>query len=192
MPPTLETADGQPVDVTPIDRAAVNASFSQAMNDDGPDDKAPPKRQPRQPAEDKPTRARTVKADKARATAKPAVTLDDAQRATGVQGLAQLGAGVAAMAAKASGSSALLADSLTIVNAAPAVADACVQVAKNDPRFAAVLDRVCSTGPYGALITVAFGVGMQLARNHKPGLSLPGTVHPDQVLASAMPEPVAA
>ena len=47
MPPTLETADGKPVDVTPVDPDAVNREFAAAMADDGPDTQAPPKRQPK-------------------------------------------------------------------------------------------------------------------------------------------------
>lgn len=180
--PTLETTAGKPVDVTPADTDAVFRSVMDA--DDGTDDQAPPKREPKPPAEDKPTRTRTSKADRSRTTAKPSVSLGDAERAAGVQGLAQLGAGIVLMIGRATGNSAYQADAVTIVSAAPAIADAAVQVAKNDARFAAALDKVCASGPYAALISVGVSVGMQCMRNHRPSLALPGTVHPDELLRS--------
>lgn len=193
--PTLETADGKPVDVTPADPDAVNAAFDAAMNDDGPDEQAPPKRQPKPAAEaPKPKRGRPVKAEQARTTAKAGTALDDGQRAQGVKGLVQLGAGVALMLGKATGKDAFTADAVTIASAADEIADACVQTAKADARFAAALDRVCSAGPYAALITVGVGVVSQIARNHKPGLMIPGTVDPAELLKAqeAQHEPVAA
>lgn len=184
--PTLETTDGRPVDVTPVDPEAVNAAFAQAMNDDGPDGQAPPKRPENTSSTrvgaEKPRRSRPRAEEKSRTVAKPAVTLDDRQRAEGVQGLAQLGAGIALMLGRATGSSAYQADAVTIASAAPQIADACVQVAKSDARFAAALDKVCSSGPYAALVSVAVSVGMQCARNHRPAMALPGTVHPDELL----------
>ncbi len=180
--PTLETADGKPVDVTP-DADAVNAQFAAAMADDGPDEQAPPKRQPR-PADEapKPKRGRPPKAEQARTTAKAGTVLDDGQRAQGVKGLAQLGAGVALMLGKATGKQAFTADAITIASSADEIADACVQTAKADARFAAALDRVCSAGPYAALVTVGVGLASQIARNHKPSLTIPGTVDPAELL----------
>lgn len=180
MAPTLETANGKPVEVAPVDPDAVKAAMNAAMADDGPDEQAPPKRAPK-PAEDKP-RGRAAKGEKSRTTAKVTTSLSDAQRAAGVQGFAQLGAGLVLMAGRATGNVAYAADAATIAGAAPAIADACVQVAKNDARFAAALDKVCSSGPYAALISVGVSVGMQCMRNHKPALALPGTVHPDELL----------
>lgn len=181
--PTLETPGGKPVDVTPVDPDAVNAAFRSAMDDDGPDEQAPPKRAPRQP-DGGGAKPRTSKSEKSRTTAKPAVALDDAQRAAGVQGLAQIGAGFALMLGRATGRDAYQADAVTVASAAPQIADACVQVAKTDAKFAAALDKVCSSGPYAALISVGVSVGMQVMRNHKPALALPGTVHPDELLRS--------
>lgn len=188
--PTLETPAGKPVDVTPVDPAGIDAAFHQAMNDDGPDEQAPPKRQRRAPAADdgqeaKPRRARATKADKPRTAARAAVTLDDGARREGVKGITQIGAGVALMLGRATGKVAYAADAVILSQSAEQIADACVLTAAADPRFAAALDRVCAAGPYAALIGVGVSVGMQIARNHRPAVELPGTVHPDELLATA-------
>jgi hypothetical protein len=182
--PTLETVDGHAVAVDP---EAVNREFSRAMaSDPGPAEQAPPKRQPtpdvESPSGPKAKRGRPPKAEQARTTAKASATLDDGQRAAGVQGLAQVGAGIALLFGKMTGKDAFKADAVTIASSAGQIADACVQTAKADPKFAAALDRVCAAGPYAALISVAVSVGSQCARNHKPALKLPGTVDPDQLL----------
>ncbi len=180
--PTLETVDGQPV--APVDPEAVNQAFSRAMADDSTDgEKAPPKRQAAAEVEvARPKSGRPPKAEKARTTARPSVVLDDSQRAQGVKGLAQVGAGVVLMVGKATGNDAFKADAVTIASSADEIADACVQTAKADARFAAALDKVCAAGPYAALIGVMVGVGSQIVRNHRPGLHLPGTTDPDVLL----------
>jgi hypothetical protein len=94
----------------------------------------------------------------------------------------QIGAGITLLAGKATGKDAFKADAVAIASVADDTAAACVQIAKTDPKFAAALDKVCSVGPYGALITIAVGLGAQIARNHKPDRSIPGTVHPDVLL----------
>lgn len=179
--PTLETTDGQPVAVDPD---VVNQQFAASMAaEPGPAEKAPPKRQA--PAEGtvvKPKSGRPPKGEKARTTAKPATVLDDGQRAQGVQGVVQLGAGIALMLGKATHKEAFTADAVTIASSAEQIADACVQTAKADPKFAAALDKVCSAGPYAALITVGVSIASQIARNHKPDLNIPGTVNPAELL----------
>ena len=183
--PTLETVDGQPV--APVDPEQVNKEFARAMAaDPGAVEQAPPKRQP-EPVEStqqasKPRRGRPPKAEQARTTAKASTVLDDGQRASGVKGIAQVGAGVVLMLGKATKNAAFTADAVTIASAAEEIADACVQTAKADPRFAAALDKVCAAGPYAALISVAVSVGSQCARNHKPDLKIPGTVDPAELL----------
>ena len=120
--PTLETADGKPVDVTPVDADAVNREFAAAMADDGPDTQAPPKRQPKSAtpvADPKPKRGRPPKAEQARTTAKAGTVLDDGQRAQGVKGFAQIGAGIALLFGKATGKDAYKADAVTIASARP-------------------------------------------------------------------------
>ena len=185
--PTLETVDGQAVAVDP---EQVNRDFSRAMAaDPGPAEQAPPKRQVEDPSNSadrreagKPRRGRPPKAEQARTTAKAGTVLDDGQRAQGVKGLAQVGAGIALLFGKATGKDAFKADAVTIASAADEIADACVQTAKADPKFAAALDKVCAAGPYAALISVVVGVGSQCARNHKPDLKIPGTVDPADLL----------
>ena len=180
--PTLETTDGAPV---AVDADVVNQQFAASMAaTPGPAEQAPPKRQPAVAGEvvAKPKRARPPKDEKARTTAAPGVVLDDGQRAQGVTGVVQLGAGLALMLGKATKKDAFTADAVTIASSADQIADACVQTAKADPKFAAALDKVCSAGPYAALITVAVSVGSQIARNHKPDLKIPGTVNPAELL----------
>jgi hypothetical protein len=78
--PTLETPDGKPVDVTPVDPDEVNRRFEAAMNDDGPDAQAPPKRQLRiVPDGDapKPRRGRQPRAEKSRTADQPAKAAAD-------------------------------------------------------------------------------------------------------------------
>jgi len=188
--PSLETPDGKPVDVTPVDADAINAQFSAAMASDGPDDQAPPKRQPSADAEtinaSKPRRGRPPKAEQSRTTAvKPVTALDDKTRAEGVKGWAQIGAGIAMMLGKATKNEAYQADAITIASNAEQLADAAIQTAHADAAFAARLDKICAVGPYGALIAVGVGVVSQCVRNHRPAAAIPGTVHPSELLAAA-------
>jgi hypothetical protein len=184
--PSLEDTAGAPVDVVPPDESAATAAFTAALNDTGPDDYAPPRRQPRAKADGdaKPRVSRQPKAEKSRTTAaaKPVAKLDDNARRAGVKGLAQIGAGLALMLGKATKKDAFTADAVTIASAADDIADACVETAQADPKFAAALDKVCAAGPYSALITVGISVMSQCARNHKPSLTIPGTVDPAQLL----------
>lgn len=198
--PTLQTPEGKPVQVTPIDPDAVNAAFNAAMTDDTPDPQALPRRQPKAQADGdaaKPRTARQPKADKPRTAVKPPVKLDNEARFHGVQGLAQVGAGLLLMAGKATKNEAFTADAVTVASMADEIADACVQTAQADARFAAALDRVCAAGPYAALITVGVGLASQIARNHRPSLVIPGTKDPAELLraqadAEARHEPAAA
>ena len=140
-------------------------------------------RRSRQPARTRRSRGGARRRlEQSRVTAKAGAALDDAQRAKGVKGFAQIGAGIALLAGKATGKDAYKADAVTIASAADEIADAAVQIAHADPKFAAALDKVCAAGPYAALITVAVSVGTQCARNHKPSLKLPGTVDPAELL----------
>lgn len=178
----LETPDGEQVEVT---RTEINASFDAAMNSDAPAPAAPPRRQrAADPPADRPRRGRASKDkdEKPRADAKAAVTLTDEQRLQGAKGLAQVTAGVAMVAAKATGNMAFAADAMTIVNQSDALVEACVETAKASPAFAAALDKVCAAGPYAALISVGVAIVSQMARNHKPSLEIPGTVHPMKLL----------
>lgn len=78
--PTLETQDGRPVDVTPLDPDEVNRQYQAALNDEPADEQAPPRRAPKPAAEaeqPKPRRGRPPKEDKSRTEAKPATPVKD-------------------------------------------------------------------------------------------------------------------
>jgi hypothetical protein len=185
--PTLETPDGNPVDVTVPDKAAVDREFAAAMADARPDPQAPPRRAAPIPPDGAPPRrprGRPPKEARPRTAAAAAVPLTDAQRTAGIKGIVQVTAAITLMAARATGKQAYRADAVTIASNADEVAVAALDVAHADPKFAAALDKVCAAGPYGALITVAVSIGSQCARNHRPSLKIPGTVDPAKLLAA--------
>jgi hypothetical protein len=176
--PTLETLDGQAVE-TELPELAGRGDADQAPP---PRPAGPPPPSSPAPAARRRGRPPRQAADKARVAPAPPPALDDEARAAGVRGVMQIGAGITLLAGKATGKDAFKADAVAIASVADDTAAACVQIAKTDPKFAAALDKVCSVGPYGALITIAAGLGAQIARNHKPDRKLPGTVHPDELL----------
>ena len=204
MPPTLETPGGRKVDVPDLtDQGAkdrLNAEFERVMTDT-PDD-SPPRRTPTTADGDgaasrpRTTRAKSAapketKATRARTASAPSTASSSADvraaRVEGAKALHAIAAGAAALAGKLTGQSAFLADSLVISAAADDGAQVLADTADADPRFAAVLDRLTAVGPYGALITYGLSLGSQLLRNHKPGLTVPGTVHPSLILATVAP-----
>lgn len=186
--PTLETADGTPVDVTPPDPAAVDREFAAAMADERPDPQAPPRRAAPAPPPDgaPPRRPRGRPPKEARPRTAPAAAaaapLTDDQRSAGVKSVVQIAAALTLLAGKATGKDAYKADAVTIASASDDLAGAAVDLAHADPKFAAALDKVCAAGPAGALITVVFGIGAQCGRNHRPSLKIPGTVDPAELL----------
>jgi hypothetical protein len=202
----LVTPDGRPVEA---EAAEVNREFARAMAADQPEPAAPPRRAPAGPPApaEKRGRGRPPKSERARvAPAAAAGPLSDAERAQGVAGLVQIGSGVCLLASRAKAKTvpdgkggtrrednpALKADAITLASNAEQLAAACAETAKHDARFAAVLDKVCAVGPYGALIGAVMGVGTQLIRNHKPSAALPGTVDPAQLLRQAETQQAAA
>ncbi|MER6059482.1 hypothetical protein [Streptomyces albidoflavus] len=68
---------------------------------------------------------------------------------------------------------ALLADAAAVSMHGPVIADALAGLAAERPEVAAVLDRVMSAGPYGALIAAVVPLAVQIAANHK---AVPGAV----------------
>lgn len=68
---------------------------------------------------------------------------------------------------------ALLADAATISIHGPVIATALADLAAERPEVAAVLDRVMSAGPYGALIAAVVPLAVQIAANHR---AVPGPV----------------
>jgi hypothetical protein len=175
--PTLETLDGQTVE-TELPELAAGGDADQAPPPRPAGPPPPPATAPTAPRR----RGRPPRAEQARVTPAASQALSDEARAAGVKGLTQIGAGLTLLLGKATGNDAYKADAVAIASVADDTAAACVQIAKTDPKFAAALDKVCSVGPYGALITIAAGLGAQIARDHKPDRSIPGTVHPDVLL----------
>lgn len=192
----LSTADGRPLSLDPPadSDADTEREFARSMAAKGPDDAtAPPKRAPRAPAgQAAGGKARTAKKDARTTQAAEVKPLTDAEIVTGVKGLCQAAAALPALASKRARKpelqTALKADAITIVSASDQIAQACADTAAADPKFAALMQRICQAGPYAALMTVAFGVGAQLARNH--GLaSMPGTEDPAEVVRIAEGRP---
>lgn len=58
-------------------------------------------------------------------------------------------------------------DAATVMLHAEEIGQACQDTAEQDARFAALLDRAMSVGPYGALIGCALRLGAQIAENHQ-------------------------
>jgi hypothetical protein len=122
----------------------------------------------------KTTRTKRTSADKPRTTPMPAATPTppspelDAARTDGIKGLVQIGAVLAlALDSRTPESNvAFRADAVTLAGSADAIAEAVTETARHNASFAAAVDKVTAAGPYAALVTVTFGVGMQLARNH--------------------------
>lgn len=200
----LTTPDGTPVDPA---AAAVNQEFARAMAADKPEPAAPPKRPDPAPAAAaeavKRPRGRPRNADRPRVDAKPAAAvLSDDQRAQGVKGIVQIGAGVCLLASRSTATAgpdgkridnpAFKADAITLATAADDLAQAAVDTAKADPRFAALVDKVCAVGPYGALLSAVIGVSGQLVRNHRPAAALPGTVDRMELIRQAEAETIPA
>jgi hypothetical protein len=186
--PTLSTDSGRPLaEASAADAAQARlAARIETAETERTEPAAPPKRAAAPAVTEKPKRGRPPgKRELPRTASTALVVLSDAQRGKQVQGFAQVGAGLLLLTSKTRKSDALRADALTIAAHAEEIADACVETARVAPGFAAALDKICAAGPYAALVSVMFTVGTQCARNHKPGLELPGTVDPAKILAAA-------
>lgn len=181
----LQTPEGEKIDIDP---ANVEREFSRAMADPEPGENAKPPRRSKPADGDKrpPRRGRPSKSERAR-TPKPAPKAQsDAERADGVKGLVQVAAGLCMVADSrtAPDNIAFKADAITLSDSAGPISAACVEVAKNNAQFAAVLDRVTSAGPYAALISVGVQVGAQIAANHGVAAAkVMGAKSPEEVLA---------
>jgi hypothetical protein len=208
MPPTLETADGKPVDVTPVDPDEVNRRFAAAMNDDVADEQAPPRREPAPVEAEKPKarRGRPPKEEKSRTadkaaetppvpptpavTAKRASTAEESFRLVG-QCLLLVGkatekvSGTKTDGFMANASVGFMADGYVVnANAAP-LAEKLALVAAVEPQIAKWLDKAPSAKvtAWMGLASVASGLAFQAAANHKlikPGVM--GTTDPAKII----------
>lgn len=195
----ITTPDGKPVDVDITAAEKTEQAFARAMSEPPGDEKAPPRRSertsPAAPGSDGPRVKRgpgrppktTTEAPKAKITG-----LTHEARKQGVQGLVQLAAGACLLVERATDQVAFRADAITLATSAEDLGEAIAATCDQDERMARVIDRICAAGPYSALITVAFSVGSQIARNH--GAQVPGTNSPEDLIqmaeASAAPQPV--
>lgn len=131
-------------------------------------------------------RPRTTSTQKAapKATPKVSAGLSRDVRVQGVQGIVQLGAAGCVILGKVTPGQeiAFQADAITLASSAEQIAEAVADTCAADERFARVVDKVCTVGPYGALIQVMFSVGMQIARNH--GAPVPGHA-PEELIEMA-------
>jgi len=193
MPEGLVTLDGRPVEVKPsetvTDHDEVNRDFARAMAEPVNDIPAPPLK-PEKPAAERKPRGRPPKSARTAKAPETASTPEqDAQRSAGVAGLMQLGAGLCLMLDQRTPDQdvSFKADAVTLVNNAEVMADACVQTAKANPKFGAVLDKICNAGPYAALMTATLGIGMQVAVNHgRLSAGFMGTVKPEELVGDAV------
>lgn len=186
----LSTPDGKPVDLEPV--AEGQREFARAMAADNDDSSAPPKRAEsagnREPKAPPPSRRRPGK--NARGASKPArpasAPKSDAERRDGVMGYVQIAASVLQIvdSRTAEDNIAWKADAHTLALYAEPLTNAIVETAKQNPGFASSLDRLMSTGPYAALITVGVQLGAQIAANH--GLvKLPIAHAPEDIIAAS-------
>lgn len=109
---------------------------------------------------------------------------DYTQDVTGVLQLAVLPLAVAGRA-----NPVFLLDAHAVTEGTPEIAAAVNEVAQNDPRVAALLDKLGKVGPYGVLVAAVVPVAVQVAVNHRalaPGIM--GTQDPDLLLAQLQAE----
>lgn len=94
-----------------------------------------------------------------------------------------------AVAGQAANSKPLIADAIILGRAAPQIATAVAQVADQDDRVAAIVDKLVQTSPYAALFTAIIPVVVQVAANHSPKLvgvaRMAGAQSVDDIIASA-------
>lgn len=162
-----------------LDEAVLEALSFESRQED-----TPPKREDK-PAAEAPKRGRGRPKG---STNKPKIApakLSREVRVQGVQGMVQIAAAGCMLASKSAKKQevALQADAITLASASEEIASAVADTCAADERFARIVDKICTAGPYAALIQVGFQVGMQIARNH--GAPVPGTHSPEELLEMA-------
>lgn len=104
----------------------------------------------------------------------------------GLMGWAQIIAAPMAIAGMRSPVWALNAAAVT-VHARP-IAEGAQSAAEQDPRTAAILDKVCKAGPYTALLTPVVALGVQILANHQiippQAAAAMGAMTPDELIAA--------
>lgn len=77
------------------------------------------------------------------------------------------------------------ADAAAIALHAEPIGEAVAEVSANDPRFAAIIDRLVHAGPYAALLSAVAPLALQLAANHGYApVGLLGTMGKEQLIAA--------
>lgn len=105
-----------------------------------------------------------------------------------IQGVMQVPAAGLIIAGKRANSVPLIADGATVLVHGPALASALADLADNDPRVMALLEKVITFGPYGAFVTALVMMGAQFARNHGAPAELTtiaGAVSAEQIIEAA-------
>jgi hypothetical protein len=155
------------------------------------DDGTPYKRSPewRAKAAEAMSKGRTSKAAKRPAAktagkATPAAG-KHAEYTMAMQGVMQIPAAVLAMASRWSPTLAL--DSVAFTVHAPPISSAVADLAMEDARVAAILEKVAEVGPYGAIVLAVLPLVLQVAANHKaiPPNEEMGILTPEQLLVKA-------
>lgn len=105
----------------------------------------------------------------------------------GVAGLLQIPAFILASAGRLN--PVLEYDGIAVAVATPNIAEAVNSLAQEEPRVAAVLDKILQVGPYGAILGAVVPLIAQIAVNHKkiPAGTL-GTQEPEALKASLLGE----
>lgn len=109
--------------------------------------------------------------------------------AEAIRGLLQMPATGLVIIGQRANSLPLVADGATILVHGPGWAQALADIAENDPRIMAILEKLVAFGPYGAFVTMSVIIGAQFARNHEaapaPILEGFGAVSPEQIISAA-------
>lgn len=134
-------------------------------------------------------RATTGPRSSSKARTRKSATPPVATPAEAIQGLLQMPATGLVIIGQRAGSVPLVADGATVLVHGPGWSQALADIAENDPRIMAILEKLVAFGPYGAFVTMSVIIGAQFARNHEaapaPILEGFGAVSPDAIISAA-------
>jgi hypothetical protein len=118
----------------------------------------------------------------------PAPTTDTTA-ADAIRGILQLPAAGLIITGQRLESVPLVADGATILVHGPHVATAIAEIAENDPRMMALLEKLLAFGPYGVLLAALYPMIAQFMRNHRedfgPLLEGFGAVQAERIIEAA-------